>query len=210
MYCIKRFLFFFFRGEEGWKSCGRPVQETVSLKNTHTHTFSGCNPGVVELDPRFGRVGSEQPACDTHILHVYQRTTRVTSSCVREYVLWYMSATVTCLREREERTRLVESTISFFFFLSKSYEFSINAIYSCIIPSSTNNISFEKRNNRDSTVQTTISFLFPFLNIYNIVCRSCVLSLHSQNHVQLTVCVNVRSRFSLASPGGVYFEKTKK
>lgn len=209
MYCIKRFLFFFFEGRKDENRAGAPCKKPCLWK-IHTHTHS-VDVTLVSLNSTHDSV---------ELVPSSQHATRIFCTCINEQRVWHPrvcenTCCDTCQQQlrasvNEERTRLVESTISFFFFLSKSCEFSINAIYSCIIPSSTNNISFEKRNNRDSTVQTTISFLFPFLNIYNIVCRSCVLSLHSQNHVQLTVCVNVRSRFSLASPGGVYFEKTKK
>lgn len=68
----------------------------------------------------------------------------------------------------------------------------------------------------DRRCERRISYLLPSRShIYNIVCRSCVLSLFIHKTMCSLRCawmtINVRSlRCSMASPGGVYFEKTKK
>lgn len=98
-YCKNCFLFSFsssFEGRKDQKSCGRPVQKTVSLvkKKTHTHTFSGCSPGCCLArrtnSVEFGFSILLRAASMRHadFARVWTNTTRVTSSCVREYVLW--------------------------------------------------------------------------------------------------------------------------
>ena len=162
----------------------------------------------------------EQPACDTQILHVYGRTTRVTSSCVREYVLWIhvriQLRAFGTIRDRDSSHPPFPSFLPFvdrrnlavLSFDEESIEFvqKTRYIHIFVHKKEMNNhfayfrFQFQKRKIVlfDRRCERRISYLLPSRShIYNIVCRSCVLSLFIHKTMCSLRCawttINVRS-----------------